>query len=33
VNRVALIRAGRLISDEVATTGLRARYRALIGAA
>ena len=33
VNRVVLIRGGRVLSDEVATTGLRARYRALIGAA
>jgi heme exporter protein A len=31
VNRVALIRDGRLVSDEPAATGLRARYRALIG--
>ena len=33
VTRVALVRDGRLISDEMASTGLRARYRALIGAA
>lgn len=33
VNRVVLIRGGRVLSDEAATTGLRARYRALIGAA
>jgi len=33
VTRVALIRDGRLLSDEAASTGLRARYRALIGAA
>ena len=33
VTRVALIRGGRLLSDEPAPTGLRARYRALIGAA
>ncbi len=33
VTRVALIRDGRLLSDEPASTGLRARYRALIGAA
>jgi len=33
VTRVALIRDGRLLSDETASTGLRARYRALIGAA
>ena len=33
VTRVALIRDGRLISDEPAATGLRARYRALLGSA
>ena len=33
VTRVALIRDGRLLSDEPATAGLRARYRTLIGAA
>lgn len=33
VTRVALVRDGRLLSDEMASTGLRARYRALIGAA
>src|SRR5689334_1883149 len=33
VNRVVLVRGGRVLSDEAATTGLRARYRALIGAA
>jgi ABC-type multidrug transport system ATPase subunit len=33
VTRVALIRDGRLLSDESASTGLRARYRAMIGAA
>ena len=32
VTRVALVRDGRLISDEPAGTGLRARYRALVGA-
>jgi len=32
VTRVALIRGGRLLSDELASPGLRARYRALIGA-
>ena len=32
VTRVALIRDGRLLSDEPASPGLRARYRALIGA-
>ena len=31
VTRVALIREGRLLSDEPASTGLRARYRALVG--
>jgi len=30
VTRVALVREGRLISDEPAGTGLRARYRAII---
>lgn len=33
VTRVALIRGGRLLSDEPAAAGLRARYRAQIGAA
>jgi heme ABC exporter ATP-binding subunit CcmA len=33
VTRVALVRGGRLVSDETASTGLRARYRTLIGAA
>jgi heme ABC exporter ATP-binding subunit CcmA len=32
VTRVALVRGGRLLSDEPAASGLRARYRALIGA-
>ena len=32
VTRVALIRDGRLLSDEPASPGLRARYRSLIGA-
>ena len=32
VTRVALIRDGRLLSDEPASPGLRARYRAQIGA-
>jgi heme ABC exporter ATP-binding subunit CcmA len=32
VTRVALIRDGRLLSDEPSSPGLRARYRALIGA-
>jgi heme exporter protein A len=32
VTRVALIRGGRLLSDEPASPGLRARYRAMIGA-
>ncbi len=31
VDRVVLIRDGRLVSDEPAGTGLRARYRALVG--
>jgi heme exporter protein A len=33
VHRVVLIRDGRLVSDEVAGRGLRARYRTLIGSA
>jgi heme ABC exporter ATP-binding subunit CcmA len=33
VTRVALIREGRLIADEAAATGLRARYRGAIGGA
>ena len=32
VTRVALVRGGRLLSDEPAAPGLRARYRALVGA-
>jgi heme ABC exporter ATP-binding subunit CcmA len=32
VTRVALMRDGRLLSDEPAAAGLRARYRALVGA-
>jgi ABC-type multidrug transport system ATPase subunit len=32
VTRVALIRDGRLLSDEPASAGLRAHYRSLIGA-
>src|SRR5476649_155123 len=32
VTRVALIRGGRLLSDEPASPGLRARYRSLVGA-
>ncbi len=32
VSRVALIRDGRLVSDEPSSPGLRARYRALVGA-
>ncbi len=32
VTRVALIRDGRLLSDEPSSPGLRARYRALVGA-
>jgi len=31
VTRVVLLRDGRLIADEAAATGLRARYRALVG--
>ena len=31
VTRVALIREGRLLSDEPASAGLRSRYRALVG--
>ena len=30
VTRVALIRDGRLVSDESSSTGLRARYRTLV---
>ena len=33
VTRVALVRGGRLLADEAAPAGLRARYRAQIGAA
>jgi heme exporter protein A len=33
VSRVVVVRRGRLISDEPAGPGLRARYRALLGAA
>ncbi len=33
VHRVVLIREGKLVSDEAAGPGLRARYRALIGSA
>jgi len=33
VTRVAVVREGRLIAEEAAGAGLRARYRALIGAA
>jgi ABC-type multidrug transport system ATPase subunit len=31
VTRVALVRDGKVLADEPASTGLRARYRALIG--
>jgi heme exporter protein A len=31
VTRVALIKGGRLMSDEAAATGLRARYRSIVG--
>ncbi len=33
VTRVTIVRGGRLVVDEPAETGLRARYRALIGRA
>ena len=33
VSRVAIIRGGRLISDEPAGTGIRSRYRELVGSA
>lgn len=33
VTRVALVRDGRLLSDEPASAGLRARYRSLVGSA
>jgi heme exporter protein A len=33
VTRVALVRDGRLLSDEPARPGLRARYRSVVGAA
>mgnify|MGYP006278630663 CR=1 FL=1 len=33
VDRVILIRDGRLVSDEAAGAGLRARYRSLVGSA
>jgi heme ABC exporter ATP-binding subunit CcmA len=33
VTRVAVVREGRLVSDEPATSGLRARYRHLVGSA
>ena len=33
VTRVALVRDGRLLSDEPAAAGLRARYRAVMGSA
>ena len=31
VTRVAIVRGGKLVTDEVAGTGLRARYRAMVG--
>jgi ABC-type multidrug transport system ATPase subunit len=31
VTRVAITHAGRLVADEPAASGLRARYRALVG--
>ena len=33
VTRVAVVRSGRLVADEPAGTGLRARYRSLVGSA
>jgi ABC-type multidrug transport system ATPase subunit len=33
VTRVVLVRSGRLIADEPAQAGLRARYRALVAGA
>jgi heme exporter protein A len=33
VTRVALVRDGRLLSDEAAVPGLRARYRSVVGSA
>lgn len=33
VTRVAVVQSGRLVSDEPAGTGLRGRYRALVGTA
>ena len=33
VTRVALVRDGKLLSDEPASSGLRARYRSLVGSA
>ena len=33
VTRVAIVQDGRLVSDEAAGTGLRARYRTLVGSA
>jgi heme ABC exporter ATP-binding subunit CcmA len=33
VTRVALLRDGRLLADEPATSGLRARYRSVVGSA
>ena len=31
VTRVAIVRSGKLVTDEAAGTGLRARYRTLVG--
>src|SRR5438874_3710884 len=31
VTRVAIVRGGKLVTDEPATTGLRARYRSMVG--
>jgi heme exporter protein A len=33
VTRVALVKDGRLVADEPASTGLRARYRSVVGSA
>jgi ABC-type multidrug transport system ATPase subunit len=31
VTRVAIVRGGKLVADEPASTGLRARYRTMVG--
>jgi ABC-type multidrug transport system ATPase subunit len=33
VTRVAIVRDGRLLADEPASAGLRARYRSVLGSA